>query len=600
MSKTTIRKRIALVAVSALTAGVISAVTAVPANAGIQGSTNAAGSDTTFNVAVPANDTGAAVISGGVAAMKSLGLLDKDASSTTAQTATMLSTGALVLYMGATSGGAATNAAMTASGGTFGTGIAITNASVTYASNLRTIFFGGASTTVATVWSPGAVGTYTLNAYRGTATTTPTLSSPTSGNLVGTITVSVVAASGGGVYSAADSTCTVDETSTRAALDDTSSVVTNGSWYVNYNLLDAYGVALPLGSIIATATTGGLVSLGSNGAAFAAGTDATVVALDTGGDNSVRVSQLTAGAPTTTTVKITYNGTTVCTKTVTIRGSINKLTVTVLGVQDLGASTYPAVTYNHDGSNLDDGLFVVTALDSAGNIVLPGNISELSEVASTMGATIQSLSFSSVATSNSSTSVHSYTRGSAACGSAAGSASVQVKHTSATTGVITTSPAFTLRCADEAYTYTASWDKASYVQGEIATLTVKFIDSKGNPSNRKTVAAQAAAADIHVTAPMMNAVTAVTGTTVRPDANGVKTYTFTVGTNSGITAGSYNAIVDYYLLTAVAATKQTPGYKVTTGGDSTTNADVLKSIVALIASINKQIQALQKLILNRR
>ena len=98
---------------------------------------------------------------------------------------------------------------------------------------------------------------------------------------------------------------------------------------------------------------------------------------------------------------------------------------------------------------------------------------------------------------------------------------------------------------------------------------------------------------------MMGAVTAVTGTTVRPDINGVKTYTFTVGTSSGITAGSYNAVVDYYALTAVAATKQTPSYKVSSGGDTTTNADVLKSIVALIASINKQIQALQKLILKR-
>ena len=36
------------------------------------------------------------------------------------------------------------------------------------------------------------------------------------------------------------------------------------------------------------------------------------------------------------------------------------------------------------------------------------------------------------------------------------------------------------------------------------------------------------------------------------------------------------------------------------GAAVVTNADVLKSIVALIASINKQIQALQKLILARR
>jgi hypothetical protein len=513
----------------------------------------------------------------------------------------MLSTGALVLYTGLASGGNATSVAFTASGGTFGQGVTSDPSTIEYASNLRTIFFSNASaTTVAAVWSPGATGTYTINSYNGTTTSTPTLASPSSGTLVGTITVTVLATTAGSVYSAANSTCTVATASIEAAaLDDSASTVTNGSWYINYDLQDVYGVDLPLGSIIATATTGGVVSHGAATATPAAGTDATAVALDTGGSNTVRVSQLTAGAPTTTTVKITYNGTTVCTKTVTIRGSVAKLKVDVLGVQDLGASTYTAALYNHDGSNLDDGLYVVTAYDSADNIVLPGSTAELTEVASTMGATIQSLSFSNVATSTSSTSVHRYTRGSALCGSVAGTASVQVKHTNPSTGVITTSPAFTLRCADEAYTYTASWDKASYVQGEIATLTVKFLDSKGNPSNRKKVLTQATSTDAHVTAPMMGAVTAVTGADVRPDANGVKTYTFTVGTSTGITAGSYNAVVDYYALTAVAATKQTPGYKVTTGSTDVAFSEILKSVVALIASINKQIQALQKLILKR-
>ena len=608
MSKTTIRKRIALVAVSALTAGVISAVTVVPANAGIQASTNATASESAFNVAVGANNTGAVVLNAGEAGYKSLGLLDKDASSTTAQTATMLSTGSLVLYMGAAA--TATHTAFTASGGSFGASRATTSSNATYSENLRTIFFGGSTTTVAAVWTPSAAGTYTLNGYRGTSTSTPTLTSPTSGTLIGSVTVTVVAATAGGTYSAADSTCTVATTSTRAALDDLSSTRTNASWYVNYDLRDVYGVELPLGSIIATATTGGVVSHGTNAGAWGVGTDATAVALDTGGDNSVRVSQLTAGAPTTTTVKITYNGTTVCTKTVTIRGSIAKLKVDVLGVQDLSASDYLSATYNHDGAggagngaDGNDGLYVITAMDSADNIVLPGNSSEFTEVASTMGATIQALSFGQVATSVSSTSVNRYTRGSATCGDTAGTASVQVKHTNPTTGVITTSPAFTLRCANEAYTYTASWDKASYVQGEIATLTVKFLDSKGNPSNRKLVTAQAAYTDAHVIAPMMTAVTAITGTaaaTVRPDANGVKTYTFTVGTGSGLTAGSYNAVVDYYALTAVAATKQTPAYKVTTGSTDVAFTDVLKSVIALIASINKQIQALQKLILNRK
>jgi len=67
-----------------------------------------------------------------------------------------------------------------------------------------------------------------------------------------------------------------------------------------------------------------------------------------------------------------------------------------------------------------------------------------------------------------------------------------------------------------------------------------------------------------------------------------------------MTAGTYTSIIDFTSLTnAGTAVKATPTYKLSTGGDTTTNADVLKSIVALIASINKQIQALQKLILKR-
>jgi len=81
-------------------------------------------------------------------------------------------------------------------------------------------------------------------------------------------------------------------------------------------------------------------------------------------------------------------------------------------------------------------------------------------------------------------------------------------------------------------------------------------------------------------------------------AGGKVTYTYTVGQ----TAGKYAAVVDFTGASttfAQYATVQNPSYEISTGGDTTTNADVLKSIVALIASINKQIQALQKLILKR-
>ena len=608
MSKTTIRKRIALVAVSALTAGLFSAVTVAPANAGIQASTNAAASATTFNVAVGSNTTGAAVIAGNgidgvaVADMRSLGLLDKDASSTTAQTATMLSTGSLVLYTGV--GSTATSKAMVVSGGTFNPAAdqANTNISTVYASNLRTAVFANASTVVAATWSPGAVGTYTVSLYASTATT-PSVTSdfPTRGTLVGNIIVTVVAASAGGAYSASDSTCTFADVSiSPATLDATSTVVTNGQWYVNFNLVDAYGTALPAGALIATATNGALVNFGTATATPVAGTTSTIVdSTLTGANKTIRVDQGTAGAPVTTTVTLSYNGTTVCTKTLTIRGSVASMDVSVVGTQDLGASTYDAADYNHDGAGSAGGLFTVTLKDSAGNIVLPASTGAFSEVTGATNDIIRAFSIATAATSTSSTSVHSYSRGVATCGTVAGTREVSLKYTNPANGVVTTSKPFTLRCADDAATYTASFDKASYVQGEVATLTVQFLDSRGNPANRKNTTAAAAAADAHIVAPMLTPVTSLTGTTVRPDINGKRTYTFSVGTSTGLTGGKYNAVVDYLGMVTAGASKVTVPYAVTSGGDTTTNADVLKSIVALIASINKQIQALQKLILRR-
>jgi len=84
-----------------------------------------------------------------------------------------------------------------------------------------------------------------------------------------------------------------------------------------------------------------------------------------------------------------------------------------------------------------------------------------------------------------------------------------------------------------------------------------------------------------------------------PKADGTKAYTFTVGLPGGITAGTYTSIIDFTGLTGVAATVQTPTYKVGLATTDVAFSEILKSVVALIASINKQIQALQKLILKR-
>lgn len=245
------------------------------------------------------------------------------------------------------------------------------------------------------------------------------------------------------------------------------------------------------------------------------------------------------------------------------------------------------------------GHFKVTLKDAAGNTVLPASGSEFSADAASLTTTVTAIAVaedseaSGLASADVAqgwdTSVGTFT-----CGPNAGSSKVKLKHTATATGKTITGE-FTARCAGDAYTYTASFDKASYNQGDIATLTVKFLDSKGNPANSVDTPNAAT-----IILPMMTFVSATGSASVLADTNGEIKYTLTVGTTTGMTAGTYTGIVDFTTLTgAGTAVKATPTYKLTTGGDTTTNSDILKSIVALIASINKQIQALQKLILKR-
>jgi len=633
MSKSTLRNRIAQVAITALTAGVLSVATSPVASANhpAAGSYNAAitGVGTpngSMFVATQSNTTGAAVISAtdvttASGNFKSLGLLAKDTSSGTAQTATVLTSGKLVFYATVTS-----TAAFTATGGTFASTIGGSAASdETYSDNLRTTFTGahtaGTATGVATQWTaPSSAGTYTVSLYTGNVTlntglqVSPSLTYGVGPTLSGNILVTVVAASAGGAYSAVYSGCTTDTDSTytnASGLDAISSsdVVTDGNqWFVNFALRDAYNAALGSGNLVATATNGALINIGTSGATPAAGTSSTDVEFATGSANTIRVDQPTSGAPLTTTVTLTYNGTTVCTKTVTIRGTVAKITVANVGTQDLsGTAGGEQWMYQSVGAYYP-GQFTVLATDSAGNIVAtPSSHGTYAMVSSTATTTVPAMTFPTggLASSTSSSAVARFTYGAFTCGAAAGSSSVKVQYTIAATGTIITSDAFTARCADDPYTYTASLDKASYTQGDIATLTVKFLDSKGNAANNSNGSSAAVGANRFIL-PFMTGVDIASSlgvdaasTTAVTKADGTITYTLAVGSTTTVTAGTYTGIVEYTRAGLATSPKSTPTYKLSIGGDTTSNADVLKSIVALIASINKQIQALQKLILKR-
>ena len=81
--------------------------------------------------------------------------------------------------------------------------------------------------------------------------------------------------------------------------------------------------------------------------------------------------------------------------------------------------------------------------------------------------------------------------------------------------------------------------------------------------------------------------------------NGKLTYKYIVGQNEGSYSNSINLPQVNANNAAGTTGAVTAGFTIKASTSVVSNADVLKSIVALIASINKQIQALQKLILKR-
>ena len=620
MSKSTLRKRISLVAITALTAGVLSVATApVASSTASVGSNNSNVTVSTDNahlfVATAANTTAAAAATSAYSATAnfSKGLLAKDSSSGTAQTATVLAGGVLSLYASVT-----TAVAFSATGGSF-SGVTTTdaptvvyNSTNTYALIPKTTVPATASY-VASLWTaPSTVGTYTVSLLTGfvasgATSIVPSATTSAPPTLSGNILVTVVAASAGGAYASSRSTCSVQTTgaalsysSSTPRLDTTSIHADGTAVYLSLDLNDTYSANLPEGNFTVTATGDAFVNMDTAATTLLAGTTATDIFVSNGSEDAVRIDQSKAGVPVTTTVTVSYNGTAVCTKTVTIRGAVAKLTVANVGTQALSAaSTLNGEQWMYQKTGVyTAGQFTVVATDSAGNVVSTESALGSFAAASGTGTQIPAITVNTRSSTSNASSPAAYNFGGFACGADAGQANVTIRFTTTTTGTIVTSDPFVARCAGTASTYVASLDKASYLQGDVAKATVKFLDSKGNAANNMVAIGANSWVLPYMTA-VDSTITATTGASATSVTdNGTVVYTFTVGTSTAAVAGTYTGIVSF---TAPAlGVNSTPTYKLSTGGDSTTNADVLKSIVALIASINKQIQALQKLILARK
>jgi hypothetical protein len=546
MSTKTLRKRIALVAVSALGAGLLSVAPATAAD----------GTDiAAANVSITST-TGTATANIGICKVTA----DESATVTTAATLTFElvtnGTGYIKIDSGAASFTGVTNGTLNG-----------TATKATFASSL------GAATLKAS-----AVGTVNVTAYT------------TADVAVEAYVITVVAACAGDTLSVAKSfvqgTAAGAEATTN--IDVANSLdVTAAPAFISVALNDAYGQDLATnGALVATATNGALIGWNTTGTASSA------VAATTAATGFIKVTSPTTLAPVSTVVTITFNGTTVATKSVVIRGKATKL---VIGDVTVGHSGVAAGAAGSEGTTASTtngaGYFTYQFLDAAGNVVTnDGGTRGYVAATSLTGLDALVTAANGVVKPTAVTGAASYGEGEFSCADStkSGSTTLVIAGTNAALETILSSPV-TLSCGGDLDTWTIALDKAVYAPGDIATLTVT-----GKDANGKAVADDVALAGATSYSSPGGGATFVTAPL---DANlfvaGVKKYTMIVGN----TEGSYNATMKLAGDTETSAKVVSYGVKSTSTAVS--NADVLKAIVSLIASINKQIAALQKALLKK-
>ena len=577
MSTKTVTKRIALATVVALGAGVLSLVSVTSASAA--------------SIATQANQA----LAGGIrietstpttAATPSTGLLSTGlttvgtASTPDVITATVLTTGSLNFQTG--TGAGTFGGYYTVSAGGYFTGDTNTVANI-----------GGSQLTDSSSATAGAPATSRVLsvAFNGAAGSTVTINgydTSAKGNLATTLIVTLAGASVAGTASAAKSNIVwagVGAASQGLTSDlSTGSATTTGlPLWLQIDLNDAYGSALTStsGALTVTVSSGANVALGTG--SVTSGTYSTAVSAAAPGDIFAKITEATAGAGWSGTVTVTYNGVVLATKSGTISGLPAKITIGALAVGKINATVDTAVSYQ--------------VYDAAGNAVVLAP-SALALTSSSNTAAVTAIAVGSFTNGNSTTSAGNFA---ITGGTTAGTSNIVVQ-TTLSSGAVVTSNSLAVLVGSTAASYTASFDKSKYAPGDIATLKIKFLDSKGNAatssSSLYSIASSAWNATFSVPQLTLIGTTPTASTAgsygqngnVAPDATGVITLKYTVGT----TTGAFNAVVDFPTVDGVAGSAQTVAYSIADG--STSLNDVLKGIVSLIASINKQIAALAKLV----
>jgi hypothetical protein len=391
-------------------------------------------------------------------------------------------------------------------------------------------------------------------------------------------------------------TTTMDGTNLDTSLDVRTLFANDASAYIAIETNDAYTLAIGGTTNLLTISCDNAARVNSTKFNFYSASNFTGVT-DTA---NIRVQQPVSGVAATVTCTVTVNGVLLSTKVIKFAGDLASITIAASRIADVATANSGRFTYEAKDAA---GNRLTAALGTSDAHVLGTLVSNITLTTGAGGTTLGG--FAEVAVS-AADGLHgqSYGAGSnpyvAGTGKATftcydyGSKNVTVYAYSAA-GTKITSNAATLTCEDKSIdTYTASLDKATYKQGDVATLTITAKGSGGNTTAYGTTPG----AGYSVAMPGMTAVVAPATTDTETTARtGTWVYTYTVNVGA---EGAYNGAVKIAVGSTSAQYNKALTVPYTIGGGSTvSNADVLKAIVSLIASINKQIAALQKALLKK-
>jgi len=244
---------------------------------------------------------------------------------------------------------------------------------------------------------------------------------------------------------------------------------------------DANGQNVTSGTLTASSSAGNITASGTTttGSVIAAATTGfATVTDDADGRVWFYVAQPAANTAGETVVTITYNGAVIGTKTIKWTGDIATLAINSTSCTSFSVDQ----ATDTSEANIGDGCVVYTAKDAAGNaLTLTSHPVINAATGALVGATLSATTEQTTYAAYQSSSVgYGWTTLLVPANALSGASTYSIKITNAAGATITSNTATATVSRGATNSFEASWDKASYATGDVATLTIRLKDAYGN------------------------------------------------------------------------------------------------------------------------